>query len=330
MNLQALTDNFAIPGVLAFSEDENGMVRASITTPACTAELYMQGAHLTRWQPKGEQPVLFLSERSVFEPGKAIRGGVPIVFPWFGGRTATAQNQRTDGPSHGFARISEWTLAFAAIAGDDLHLTLTLEPNEATRALGYDNFQVAYQLTLGPELRLQLVVSNPSAQPLQFEEALHTYFAVADVEQITLIGLSDTEFLDKTDEFKKKRQSETLLKLTGETDRAYLNTVTTINLDDAVLKRRITVCKANSRNTVIWNPWSELAAKLTDMAPDGWRSMVCIETANLGANAITLAPGGQHILEAHIFVQQFAPGVSTDITAPTPPVDPTPPPVQPK
>lgn len=322
MNLQALNDNFAIAGVLAFSQNENGLVRASVTLPTCTAELYLHGAHLTRWQPAGEQPVLFLSERAVFTAEKAIRGGVPIVFPWFGGRTATPQNPRTDGPSHGFARLSEWTLAFAAVAGDDLHLTLTMGPDDRTRGLGYDDFQIAYQIILGAELRMQLLVSNASeTRPLQFEEALHTYLAVADAEQCTLIGLSDTEFLDKADHLKRKHQRETLLKLKGETDRAYLNTVTPINVDDAVLKRRIAVCKANSKSTVVWNPWRELSAKLEDMSPDGWRSMVCVETANIGANAITLAPGAQHILETHIFVQQFAQGVSTDITAATPPRD---------
>ena len=115
MDLQTLTDHFAIPSVLAFSENEHGLIRAAITTPACTAELYLQGAHLTQWQPTGQKPALFLSDRSAFIPGKAIRGGVPLIFPWFGGRTATAENQRTDGPSHGFARTADWTLAFAAL-----------------------------------------------------------------------------------------------------------------------------------------------------------------------------------------------------------------------
>jgi glucose-6-phosphate 1-epimerase len=312
MNLQQLTDNFAIPGVLAFSENEHGLIRASVTTPACTAELYLQGAHLTRWQPTGQKPVLFLSDRSAFTPGKAIRGGVPIIFPWFGGRTATAENQRTDGPSHGFARTAEWTLTFAALAGDDLHLTLTLAPNDTTRALGYDHFQLAYQLTLGVELRLQLAVSNQASTPLHFEEAFHSYFSVGDAHQVSIIGLSDTNYLDKTDEFKSKHQTETLLKLTGETDRPYLNTVTTINLDDPILNRRITVCKGNSKTTVVWNPWSELTAKLPDMPPDGWLTMVCIETANVAANAITLAPNQQHTMEAHIFVQEFAPGYSPE------------------
>jgi glucose-6-phosphate 1-epimerase len=312
MDLQTLTDHFAIPSVLAFSENEHGLIRAAITTPACTAELYLQGAHLTQWQPTGQKPALFLSDRSAFIPGKAIRGGVPLIFPWFGGRTATAENQRTDGPSHGFARTADWTLAFAAIAGNDLHLTLTLSPNDTTRALGYDHFQLAYQLTLGTELRLQLAVANQDTSPLHYEEAFHSYFSVGDAQQVSLIGLSDTDYLDKTDEFKPKHQKETLLKLTGETDRPYLNTVTTINLDDPILNRRITVCKANSKTTVIWNPWSELAAKLSDMAPDGWLTMTCIETANVASNAITLAPGEQHTMEAHIFIQDFAEGHSAE------------------
>ena len=123
MDIQTLTERFAIPGVLSFATTKHGLSRATITTPACNAEFYLQGAHLTGWQPAGEQPVLFLSERSAFEPGKAIRGGVPIIFPWFGARTATLDSPRTDGPSHGFARTALWELAFAAIAGDDLHLT---------------------------------------------------------------------------------------------------------------------------------------------------------------------------------------------------------------
>ena len=319
MDLQELTDHFAIPGVLTFSQNENGLLRASITTPACTAELYLQGAHLTQWQPTGHKPVLFLSDRSAFTPGKAIRGGVPLIFPWFGPRTAAPEAPRTDGPSHGFARTADWTLAFAALAGDDLHLTLTLSPNDTTRALGYDHFQLAYELTLGTELRLQLAVANQSATPLHFEEAFHSYFSVGDAQQISLIGLSDTDYLDKTDDLKPKHQSDTLLKLTGETDRPYLNTVTTINLDDPVLKRRITVCKANSKSTVIWNPWAELTAKLPDMDPSGWLTMICIETANVATNAITLPPGQRHLLQAHIFVQDFSPGYSPEsLEPPTP------------
>jgi glucose-6-phosphate 1-epimerase len=308
MDLQALTDNFTIPGVLTFSQNEHGLIRATVTTPACTAELYLQGAHLTQWQPTGQQPVFFLSDRSFFTPGKAIRGGIPLIFPWFGPRTATPESPRTDGPSHGFARTADWTLAFAALAGDDLHLTLTLEPSHTSRSLGYGQFALVYEITVGAELHLQLTVTNQDSKPLHFEEALHTYFSIGDAQQISIIGLSDTEYLDKTDNFNKKRQTDPLLKLTGETDRPYLNTLVPVNLDDPVLRRRITVDKAESKTTVVWNPWATLTATLPDMSPDCWLTMVCIETANVATNAITLASGEHHTMQAHIFVQQFAAG----------------------
>ena len=305
MDLQNLTDNFAIPGVLAFSQNENGLIRAIINTPACAAELYLQGAHLTQWKPAGDEPVLFLSEKSLFTPGKAIRGGIPIIFPWFGSRTATSESPRTDGPSHGFARTADWTFTFAALSGDDLVLTLALGPSDVSRALGFDHFKLSYQLTLSAELRLQLTVANLGDIPLQFEEALHTYFSVGDALQISLIGLSDTDYLDKTEDFARKRQTATPLTLTGETDRPYLDTLTPINLVDPVYHRRITVDKANSRTTVIWNPWSELAAKLLDMMPTDWQAMTCIETANVADNAIILPPGGTHSMQAHIIVERL-------------------------
>jgi glucose-6-phosphate 1-epimerase len=310
MDLQTLSDQFSIPGVLTFSQTEQGLIRANITTPACTAEFYLHGAHITQWQPTGQQPVLFLSERSFFSPGKAIRGGIPIIFPWFGPRTPTPDDPRTDGPSHGFARISEWTLTFAALAGNDLHIALTLGPSDNSRSLGYDQFTLVYEITFGVELHLKVTVNNQGSRPLHFEEALHTYFSVGDAQQISIIGLSDTEYLDKTDHLKKKHQSDPLLKLTGETDRPYLNTTVPVNLDDPVLKRRITVDKAHSKTTVVWNPWTALTATLPDMSPDCWLTMVCIETANVGPNAITLLGGEHHTMEAHIFVQEFAAGYS--------------------
>jgi glucose-6-phosphate 1-epimerase len=305
MELQELNDHFAIHDVLAFDQNEHGLIRAAITTTACTAELYLQGAHLTRWQPVGQKPVLFLSERSAFEPGKPIRGGIPIVWPWFGPRTATTEDPRTDGPAHGFARTSVWQLAFAALAGNDLHLTLTLGPSDTSRALGYDDFQLAYEITLGAELKVQLTVANQSDKPLHFEEALHTYFSVGDAQQITLIGLTDTDYLDKTDGFKQKHQKESPLVLTGETDRPYLNTQMDVDVDDPVLNRRISIGKSNSKTTVVWNPWSALCAKLADMEPAGWAGMVCVETANAATNAITLEPGAHHAMQAIVHVQEF-------------------------
>src|ERR1700744_1359060 len=292
--IDQLNASFAIPGILSF--DEHGsLIRARITTPVCTGELYLQGAHVTAWKPAGQQPALFLSEKSTFVPGTAIRGGIPIIFPWFGSRIATPESPRTDGPSHGFARAQTWRLDFGAYAADELHLSLSLEPTELSRSLGFDNFLVAYQITFGRELRLRLSVANDGNQPMHFEEALHSYLHVGDAEQARVHGLYETEYLDKTDNFARKTQTEPVLALTGPTDRPYLNTTSPIVVDDPALHRRITVTKANSNTTVVWNPWANNG--LADMSEDGWRQMLCIESANVAENALTLRPHEAHVLE---------------------------------
>jgi len=304
--LEELNSQFAIPGALTFAPGSGGLIAARVATPACTAEIYLHGAHLTAWQPAGHAPALFLSERSTFTAGTPIRGGVPIIFPWFGARTATPQSPRTDGPSHGFARTSLWKFAFATLVGDDLHLTLTLAPDETSRSLGFDNFQLAYKLVFGSELHMRLTVANQAQAPLHFEEALHTYLAVGDATQVQIRGLANTEFLDKTDNFQRKRQTEEVLTLTKETDRPYLNTAATVTLDDPVLRRRITVAKSNSLTTVVWSPWAAATAKLPDMDPEGWRTMTCIETANAAENAITLAPHKAYAMEARLWVEELS------------------------
>ncbi len=298
-----LNASFAIPNVLSF--DEHGsLIRARINTPACIGELYLQGAHITFWQPANGQPVLFLSEKSAFAAGKAIRGGIPIIFPWFGSRTATPDDRRTDGPSHGFGRTQPWKLDFGAYAADELHLSLSLQPTELSRSLGFDDFLVAYQISFGRELRLCLSVANNGNRSLHFEEALHTYLQVGDVEQVRIHGLFETEYLDKTDNFTRKAQAEPVLTLSGLTDRPYLNTSSSIVVDDPVLHRRITVTKANSRTTVVWNPGSNHG--LADMTDDGWRHMLCIESANVAEDAVKLQPHEAHVMETTLSVEALA------------------------
>jgi glucose-6-phosphate 1-epimerase len=298
MDIAQLKEHFAIPRVLEF-DTHNGLVRVNVTAPAASATVYLQGAHLTHWQPAGEQPVLFLSRRSEFAPGKAIRGGVPIAFPWFATDSNPARYQGKPGPSHGFARIEEWTLAFAAQAGDEVHLTFTLGPTELSRKMGFDHFRLAYQLTIGRELTMALSVANDSDQALRFEEALHTYYAVVDVHEATVTGLEATPYIDKTDNFKAKAAAHTPFTPSAFTDRVYENTAATCSILDLPGKRAITVAKSNSNTTVLFNPWRELA----DMGPDEWHEMLALETANVGANAITLAPGSAHTMQARVTVE---------------------------
>jgi glucose-6-phosphate 1-epimerase len=301
MNLLELQESFAIEGVLAFEQTASGLHVAQVTAPAAAATIYLHGAHITHWQPAGEAPAIFLSERAEFAPDKAIRGGVPVIFPWFGER-----HDGNAGPQHGFVRTAEWELAFAAMAGEELHLVFTLAASDVSRSLGFDNFRLSYRVSIGRTLTMELTVANDAAAPLMFEEALHTYFAVADARRVSIDGLGDTEYLDKLDAMKRKVQPAGALTFEARTDRTYVNTEATCVLRDPARARRIIVEKSGSRSTVTWNPWQELTAKMADMQPDAWLHMACIETANVGEDAVTLASGETHSMRAHISIEKIA------------------------
>lgn len=300
-----LTEAFAIPDCLAFDEPFPGMPRARITTPACTAEVFLQGAHLTQWQPAGQQPALFLSERSVFAPGKAIRGGIPVIFPWFGAPDTSPVHPPSGSAAHGYARVWPWTLRFAALAGDDLHLSLTLDHTDRLHALGFDFLQLGIDLILGHTLTLRLSVANAGEKPFLFEEALHAYLSLADIRQASVEGLANIEYLDKTDGFRRKTQTEDTFHFAAETDRPYLNTTGPITLVDPVLRRRLRLSKSNSATTVVWNPAADLTARLPDLVPDAWQHFACLETANAADNAITLAPGAAHTMSMHLAIDSL-------------------------
>jgi glucose-6-phosphate 1-epimerase len=294
-----LAKEFDIPDALRFEDAPGGLVRAVISTPAAEADLYLQGAHVVHWAPRGHRPVLFVSPRSLFAPGKAIRGGVPVIFPWFG-----ARGDGQPGPAHGFARSMEWT-----VEGTRLHdhgkveIALALSPNEATRGFGYAAFQLRFRATIGSALEMELETRNDSTEPFTYEEALHTYFSVADVHQASVSGLEGTTCIDKTDGFKRKQSGGDPIRIAKETDQVHLNTRATCVLHDPVWKRRIMVDKTGSDSTVVWNPWIEKTRGMSDMAPDDWKGMICIESANAADNAVHLSPGASHSLTTTMRVE---------------------------
>jgi glucose-6-phosphate 1-epimerase len=298
-NLSELNTHFGLAGVLAFHQTPTGLIYADITAPAASARVYLQGAHLAAWQPKSQQPVIFMSRESDFEPGKPIRGGVPLAFPWFATDSKQDRVDGKPGPSHGFARIQDWTVAFAALAGDELHMTLTLGPTAMSHSMGFDKFRVVFELTIGRSLTMKMTVANDDAKTMVFEEAFHTYFHVIDVHEVSVTGLEPTSFIDKTDNFKVKPALHAPLRFTGFTDRIYGSTTATCVIHDELAKRKITIEKTNSNTTVVFNPWKELL----DMGPDEWHEMLCVETVNAGVNSVTLEPGKTHAMTAHITVE---------------------------
>ena len=286
---------FGISNILRFETAPGGLIRAVVSGPQADATIYTHGAHVTDWTPRGERPVLFTSSKSHFEAGMAIRGGVPVIFPWFGARA-----DGHAGPMHGFARIVEWSMENARLRGDGaVELSLTSAPDKVSRELGYEAFDLRFRVAFGTALEMEMEVRNPSNAPFRFEEALHTYFAVGDIRKVSITGLEDTTYLDKTAASARKQLSGAI-RFTGETDQVHLNTASTCRIDDPEWQRSIIVEKDGSNTTVVWNPWIEKNSRLADMAPDDWQSMLCVETANALENAVVLPPGGTHRMGATI------------------------------
>jgi glucose-6-phosphate 1-epimerase len=299
MKAAKLADQFDIPKAIRFEDGPGGLVRAVISKPAAEADLYLQGAHLAHWKPRGQRPMLYVSPKSLFAPGKAIRGGVPIIFPWFGSR-----GDGKPGPAHGFVRTSEWAMETARLHDDGrMEITLVLASDDATRGLFDFAFRLRFRVTLGSELEMELETRNDGSEPFTYEEALHTYFAIGDIRQVSVSGLEGATYIDKTDGFKRKKQDLELVRIAKETDQVHLNTAASCTIYDPVWNRRIIIEKSGSNSTVIWNPWMDKTQGMSDMAADGWKEMLCVETANAADNAVHLSPGASHRLAAQIRIK---------------------------
>jgi glucose-6-phosphate 1-epimerase len=293
-SIAELNQNCGIPGIVSIVEGEGHLPKIRIRSAAASGEMYLHGAHVTAWRPAGAKEVLFLSPHSLYQDGIAIRGGVPICFPWFGNKADDPQ-----APAHGFVRTKTWHLESIEHKHDVVTVKMFTESSNNTKKWWPSDFRLSYRATFGQELALEVIVTNTGDAPLRFEEALHAYYSVGDVTKASVAGLDGTQYLDKTDSFREKPQQGEVV-ITAETDRVYLNTESKLYLSDPVLQRRIMVIKEDSRDTVVWNPWSEEAAAMKDLGEDEWKSMLCVEVANVGDNAVTLEPGEQHTMRARV------------------------------
>jgi glucose-6-phosphate 1-epimerase len=291
--LNDLKLRFAGADFLDFSEKAPGFIAIDVKTAYSTASIALQGAHVMTWQPKGQKPVIWLSKAAKFAPGKSIRGGVPLCWPWFGPHASEASY-----PGHGFARTIPWTLLDARKLPDG-RVRLEFEPvmNDAARAQWPHASTVKYSVTVGQELVVGLATKNTGKSSFALGQALHTYFEIGNINQVEIAGLADCTYIDKVDGGKRKKQKGTVT-FAGETDRVYLGTSGCCGIVDAVLKRTLLITSTGSRSTVVWTPWTEKAAKMGDFGNKGETKMVCVETANAVDDVITLAPGETHRMTA--------------------------------
>ena len=296
--LEFLRATHSIPNLIDFHAENGGLIKAVITSPLCGGEIYLHGAHVTHYQPSGNEPVLFISKESRFEAGKAIRGGVPICFPWFG-----PLEGRDTAPAHGFARTSLWDVQSTKSNPDgSVTITLELKRDEERNDFWPHAFRAVFSVTFGSTLRMEFLVFHVSGEPFMFEEALHSYFHVGDVREVRVTGLAGTGYLDKTQAMKEVLEGVAPIKITGETDRVYLDTAADCVIDDPKLNRKITISKTGSDSTVLWNPWINKAKAMSDFGDDEWPGMLCIETCNVGQSAVKIGPGESHRMVAEVRV----------------------------
>jgi len=290
---QQLNTQFGIPGQLSFREDASGLVIAEINNPQATASLCLQGAHLMAWQPGSQAvPVVWLSRDARLAAGKSIRGGVPVCWPWFG-----AHAVESGFPAHGYARTVPWRVVESGSEPNGAtRLTLRLVESEKTRAQWSHSCTLELTVIVGETLRMELATENTGESDFVISEALHTYFKIGDIGAAHITGLAGCDYWDKVGGSTLKKQDGTI-QFVSETDRVYIDTAAECVIEDDQLKRRIHVAKSGSLSTVVWTPWTAKADRMGDLGqPDGWREMVCVESANAIENSVKIAAGTRHTL----------------------------------
>jgi len=289
-----LDRRFAIAGVVHVQTDPGGHPVVRIATEKCLGAMHLHGAQVTSWKPAGTPEVIFLSSTASFAEGKAIRGGIPICFPWF-----RAKSDNANAPAHGFVRTKLWTLDSIQNGSEGVQVIMSTASDTATKEWWPHDFRAKLSATFGNKLVLEFAVSNTGAAPFRFEEALHTYHAVGDIRSARLRGLDGAAYLDNTDANREKKQTGELA-IARATDSAYLGSQQAIVLLDPHINRKIHITKQNSNSTVIWNPWEDAANKMPDLGAGEWQTFLCAEAANILTNAVELHPGEKHTLAATI------------------------------
>ena len=291
MTVPQLNSQFGIANQLSFCMDASGLILADINNGQ--ASLCLQGAHLMHWQPASQDvPVIWLSRDTKPALGKSIRGGAPVCWPWFGAHAAEASY-----PGHGYARTVPWQVVESGIEPNGAtRLVLRLIESEKTRAQWHHASMVELTVVVGETLRMELTTTNTGVEDFVIGEALHTYFHISDIGAVSVTGLEGCEYWDKVGG-SVLRQQTGAIQFAGETDRVYVNTAAECVIVDPELQRRIHVAKSGSLSTVVWTPWVDKANKMGDMGqPDGWREMVCVESANALENVVNVPAGTQHSL----------------------------------
>lgn len=274
------------PASVRFVEISTGSRVLEINHPAAKGRIAYHGAQVLEWQPTGQEPVIYLSPAAVFREGKAIRGGIPICWPWFNAHPSDPEK-----PSHGFARTRFWNLE--SVRENDGFVTVRFSMNEGPWA-------AFLTIKMGKELDISLESKNLGDEPIPISGALHSYLKVGDIDRVRIDHLNGAEYLDTVGTPTKRTQQGAVV-IEGEVDRIYASRER-LEVVDESMRRTIVIRKEGSPSTVVWNPWIEKAAALDDLPDDGYKDFICVETAIANDLAVNLEPQASIILRTILSV----------------------------
>ena len=296
MDIDTLNAEHGIPGTLRLTPGRGGLPMIEIENGLASALISLHAGQVLSYRPaSAAQDLLFVSERAYFEPGKAIKGGVPICWPWFG-----ADPEGRGRPAHGFVRSLPWTLLETrTLEGAATRVTLGIADDEATRAQWDHRFSLALQVTVGDTLGVELITRNPEDGAFTITQALHTYFHVGDATRARVLGLEGCRYIDKSANGEDAViVQEGPVTVSGEVNRIYQSVPEVLIVEDPALGRRLRIQARNSATCIVWNPWIETAHAMADLDDEDYRTMLCVETANAADEVVEVPAGGEVRLAA--------------------------------
>jgi len=298
MNFDKLRQ-YEIEDELGFVEIEHGFTYIEINNARAHATISTYSGQVLSYRPKGQaHDLLFVSDKAYYENGKAIKGGIPVCWPWFG-----PDPDDQGRPAHGFVRNRQWQVsASESLADGSTKVVMSLSDSDETHKFWPHPFRLSIEITVGDSLKVELVTHNSGDEMITISQALHTYFQVGDIGRVRVLGLEGTDYIDKVDDSARKTQSGAVT-INGEVDRIYTGVTGELVIDDASLDRKIHITSKGCSTVVVWNPWADTAASMADLDDDGYRKMICVESANAGPETVEIAAGSEYRLAVQYTIE---------------------------
>jgi glucose-6-phosphate 1-epimerase len=299
IDLEQLNADYGITNKVKFVAGKGGLPVIEIKNEYAQTAISLYAGQVLSFQPVTQtEDLMFVSNQAFYETGKAIKGGTPICWPWFG-----SDPEGKGRSSHGFVRNRLWQMREVISTQDGAtKIIMGFVDTDETRKIWDYSFDLAIAITVSTSLTIELITRNTSEQMFSITQAFHTYFKIGDIKQVQVLGLEAKDYLDKVDDGKQKTQSG-VITFSEECDRIYLNVPSELIINDAALNRKIKITTNNSKTAIVWNPGAIVSANMADLGDQDYQHFVCVETANAANEIIELSPGSEYKLIANYSIQ---------------------------